>query len=140
MSGGSRRSGLWPWRNGLGRLALHDIDTPFEVSAVLDDDASGLDIADEFGVFADIDFVQCLDVAINGPEHDDLARFDARANSPIGPYCEAMFIQFDGAFDFTVNDQIFTAEDLTLDGHRFSYAGGAATGFVICSFYGCGGH
>jgi hypothetical protein len=90
--GGGSGSGLRPWRGRLGRLVPDDIDTALKVSAVFDDDAGGLDVSDEFGVLADIDFVQCLDVSINSPEHDDFARFDSGANPSIGPNGQAMFV------------------------------------------------
>ena len=83
---------LRPRRSRLGRLVLDDVDTALEVSAVFDNDPGGLDVPDEFGILADIDFVQCLDVSINGPENDDFARFDAGANPSIGPNGQAMFV------------------------------------------------
>src|SRR5580693_627587 len=87
--------GLRPWLCRLGRFRFHNIDAAFEVSSVLDNDTSRLDISDEFCVFADIDFIDCLDVAVDATKYDYLARFDAGANAAIGSDREAMVVQLD---------------------------------------------
>src|ERR1019366_6319512 len=66
--GGLRR------RNGrlrLGRprhlngLRLHDVDTPLEIRAILDDDARRADIPGQLGILADLNLLRGLHVSLN---------------------------------------------------------------------------
>src|SRR5690242_21859949 len=65
-SGSSGRCGLRPGRHagggGLAHLGLHDINASLEVSAILDDDARRLDIADKPGILADFELIAGIDI------------------------------------------------------------------------------
>src|SRR5579864_1443596 len=63
----SRNHRLRRWyRSGLSDLGPGDIDAAREVCAVLDHDARGLDVAHQFGILADVDFVGRFHVAMDG--------------------------------------------------------------------------
>src|SRR5690242_349988 len=83
--GGGGDCCLRTWLGRLSHVGFHNIDTAFKIGAIFDADARGLDVADEFGVLADVDLVQRLDIAVNGSEHDDFARLDAGADTAVRP-------------------------------------------------------
>ena len=43
-------------------LRLHDVDAALEIGPIFDHDPSGLDVAYQFGILADVNFVGCFDV------------------------------------------------------------------------------
>src|ERR1700728_1862341 len=99
-------------RRCLGGVWLRDIDTALEISAVLDDDTAGLDIADELGFLLDVDLVGGVHVALNGALDDDFAGFQAGLHARVRADGEPVFVALDRAFHFSVDGQVFTRKDL----------------------------
>ena len=67
------------------RLRPRDVDAAFEVGAVVDADAGGLDVADEASLVADGELLQGLDIAFDRAEDHHLARPDVRAHLAVAP-------------------------------------------------------
>src|SRR3989442_5269166 len=109
ICGGGGRLRAWLGRFGL--LVLHDVDATLEIRAILDDDARGFDVTDKFGVFTDLDLVQCLDISVDASQHDDFTRLDAGADAAVRPHSEPMVVQFNGPFNLSIHDQVLAAED-----------------------------
>src|ERR1035438_3034781 len=79
-----RRNGrLRLGRRHLDGLRLHDVDTPLEVGAILDDDARRADIPGQLGILADLNLLGGLHVSLNSAERDYLARFHGGANGRV---------------------------------------------------------
>src|ERR1700685_1961645 len=113
-----RRSGRW--LRSFGGVGLGNIDAAFEVSAVFDDDAAGLDIADELGFLLDVDLVGGVHVALNGALDDDFPGLQTGLHAGVRAHGEAVFVVLDRALDFSVDGQIFTRKDLSFYGDVLS--------------------
>jgi len=105
---------------------FRDINASFEVSSILNDDAAGFDIPYKLGFFFDVDLVGSIDVALDRSMDDDLASLKTSLHARIGADCEPVFLALNGAFDFAVNCQIFSSEDLALNGHILTECSRAA--------------
>lgn len=116
-------------RTGLFRFGgfdgTDDVDAAFEEGAILDDNTDGFDVADELGVFADLDAFGGFDVAVDGAEDDDFLGTDAGLEFAVGSDGEAVFEDFDRAIDFAVDIKVFATEQLPLDDDAFADGGGA---------------
>ena len=61
-------------------VGLADVDSAFEVGAILDGDASGGDVPGEGAFAADVDAVAGIHIAAHLAEDDDLAGGDVGSN------------------------------------------------------------
>src|SRR5579862_4682346 len=110
-------------RRRFHRLSLHDVDAALEISAVLDDDARGPDVAHQPAVLADFEAVAGFNVTLDRAKHHDLARLHGCVYFSVRPDGELIIVQLNRAFDVAVHVQVFLAVDLTVDLNGLAYAG-----------------
>src|SRR5579883_277049 len=96
---------------GALRLRADDVDAAFEVRAVVDADAGGLDVADETALLADGDLLSDLDVAADGAIDGYLAGANVGFDLAVWADSDGA-LGFDGAFDVAFHHQLFAAADL----------------------------
>jgi len=99
---------------GLG-FSWVDFDAALEVSAILDADARGGDIADDGAVGLDVDALAGVDIPDDFAVDDDLPGVNFRIELGLGADGEFVAVERDGAIHFAVNLQIFGTGDVTLD-------------------------
>src|SRR5690349_22378380 len=138
VHGGSRGVLRRAGRGGLGCLGPGDIDTSFEVGAVLDDDAGSANVADELRFLADLDAFGGFHVALHGAEGDHFARLDGGADVAVGSDGQLVLGGFDGSFHVAIDEKVFFAVNLAGDSDGFSDGGGTAS--VVDSAGGRAGH
>src|ERR1700722_5776062 len=99
------------WQNTLAR----QIDVSADESAVLDDDATGVNVADESRAVADVDCFGPLDAALQRAKYVDPPGLDARAHVPVGRDREEVAGHVNAALYLTLYDERFVAVDFTRD-------------------------
>src|SRR5690242_1356587 len=115
------------------RRGLHDVDAALEISAVVDDDTRGLDVADQAAVPLNRDFLGDFHISLHIPRDHDLARPDLRLHLAARADRQAV-LQLELALHFTVDVQLLTAEDVALDDHGTSDGRGRARGCLLRHF------
>src|SRR4051794_15897815 len=111
MRAAARNSG------GLGfGLGTGDIDAAFEVGAVVDADAGGLDIADHTALVADRQLLGYFDIAAHRSEDDYFARFDVGLDLAVLADGEHA-LRFQAALHFAIYKQFLIGANLSLDVH-----------------------
>ena len=68
-----------------------------------------------------------LHVAVDGAEHHDLTSLDAGRSPSVRTHREAVLLQFDGTFHFTIDGQVFAAENLAFHDHGLTEHGLSST-------------
>ena len=114
-------------------LVFADVDAAFEVCPILDEDALRHDIACKHSRFSQLHTIFATDVAVDPAMNYDFLRCDVRANAPVGANREAVIVQFDAAFYFSVNKQIFTAGKFALHHYGFANVGNIGTSLLAGS-------
>src|SRR5580658_10160778 len=109
--GGARHGGCRGGRGHLG-LGFLDVDAAFEQSTILNADARSGDVADEFGILADVHLVAGLHVALYLAQDDHFPGPNAGLNPTVRANRYLILQRFDGPFDIAVDVKIFLGEDL----------------------------
>jgi len=97
---------------GLGRV---DFDAALEMSAVLDADARGGNIADHGAIGFDVNAVASVEIADDFTVDHYFTSANFGIEHGVWTYGELMAVQRDGAVHFAVNLQVISAGELTLD-------------------------
>jgi hypothetical protein len=101
-------------------LLFANVDTAFEVCAILDHDALSDNITCKNCGLPQLDSISACDIAIYSTLDHDLFGIDVRANASVRTDCEVVIVEFNAAFNFSVYVQIFTSRKFTLDHHGFA--------------------
>jgi len=104
---------------GLLGFALN-VDFASQVGAFLDRDPLGRDVPGENGAFAQFDPVARLNVSIKLALHDDALRFNGGFDLPVGADRQVVVLERDGAFDLSIDVQVFAAAQFALDNDRLT--------------------
>jgi len=96
-------------------LRVLDLDATLEVGAIFHADSRGGDVAGHGASFPDLDPVAGMDVARQITIDDQFPYVDFRVQFSGGSHGESLAPQFDCAFHFAVDLQIFVARNLALD-------------------------
>src|SRR6266446_9644439 len=107
------------WKSPESLRWPRDVDSAFEIGAVLDDDARGLDVADEIGALAEDDARGGVHIAADGSGDVHLRGLDIGCGLTLGADRQAV-VQFHAAFHFPVQLQLTGAKNIALDAHCFS--------------------
>lgn len=103
-----------------------DFNAALEVSAILDADARGGNIADDGAVFFDIDAIGGVEIADDFAENNGLAGVNFRIELGGGTDGESMAGQGNGAIHFAVDLKVFYTDDFTFDLQASTQARGTA--------------
>jgi hypothetical protein len=101
-------------------FVLLDVDCAFEEGSVFDHDALGDDVTGEHGRLLEFGAIGGADVAVDAAVNDDLFCLDVGADAAVGANGERMRFQFNAAFDFAVEKEIFAAGEFAADDHGFA--------------------
>src|SRR5437870_3916785 len=94
---------------------LADVDTAFEIAAVLDDDAGGLNVAYELGILPDVDFFAGFYTALHFAHDHDLAGLHAGClQSGVGSDGQPVSDDLHEPCDIAVDGQVLLAADVPL--------------------------
>src|SRR5580698_8361002 len=101
--GRARRSGGSRGGSGYLGFGLLDVDAAFEQSTILNADARSGDVADKFGILADVYLVAGLHVALYLAQDDHFPGPNAGLNATVRANRYLILQRFDGAFDIAVD-------------------------------------
>ena len=90
-------------------LVLADVDSTFEIRAILDEDTLRSDIARKHGGLPQFNTLFTIDIAVDSPVNNDFLGIDVCSNPPIRTNSEVVFEQLDAAFYLSIDVKVFTA-------------------------------
>src|SRR6266849_10271696 len=119
--------GVFLQLNGGGlRLGRVDFDAALEVGAVLDANARRGNITDDRAILLDVNAAAGQDVADDFAVDDHIASMNFGMELSCRAYGEFVSVKSDGAIYFTVDLQVFFADDVALDLQAWTQTRGLA--------------